>query len=143
MEFNLPALVWPEDTSDAEGWVVAWAKAFDKEPLTKDFFKRFDKALGCHKSRSSEIPAALFCRGYTQSQLLLERLIFLYFLQNRGWLNQDHQYLALTPVESIHDKPDGFTYYHDFLDKLFWTLSTAPGGAGRLPGIPFPEWRSL
>ena len=33
--------------------------------------------------------------------------------------------------------PNGFTYYHDFLDKLFWTLSTAPSGAGRLPGIPF------
>jgi hypothetical protein len=30
----------------------------------------------------------------TQSQLLLERLIFLYFLQNRGWLNQDHRYLV-------------------------------------------------
>jgi hypothetical protein len=33
--------------------------------------------------------------------------------------------------------PDGFTYYHDFLDKLFWTLSTAAPGAGRLPGVPF------
>ena len=34
-------------------------------------------------------------------------------------------------------KPEQYSYYHDFLDKLFWTLATAPGSAARLSGIPF------
>ena len=136
VEFNLPALVWPEDPTDAESWVSAWAKAFDKEPLTKDFFKRFDKALEAIKADLQSYQKLSSPEAYTQSQLLLERLIFLYFLQNRGWLNQEHRYLASRLSEHT-DNPDGFTYYHDFLDKLFWTLSTAPSGAGRLAGIPF------
>ena len=136
VEFNLPALAWPADTSDAEGWVTAWAKAFDKEPLTKDFFRRFDNALDAIKADLQKYQQLSSAEAYTQSQLLLERLIFLYFLQNRGWLNQDRRYLP-SPLGEHTKNPDAFTYYHDFLDKLFWTLSTAPLGAGRLPGIPF------
>ena len=136
MEFNLPALVWPEDTTDAQKWVSSWAKAFDKEPLTKDFFRRFDNALEAIKADLQTYQSLSSADAYTQSQLLLERLIFLYFLQNRGWLNQEHRYLVSHLSKHI-ENPDGFTYYHDFLDKLFWTLSTAPSGAGRLPGVPF------
>lgn len=136
VEFNLPALAWPENTSDAEVWVAAWAKAFDKEPLTQDFFRRFDNALDRIKADLQEHQHLSSADAYTQSQLLLERLIFLYFLQNRGWLNQDRRYLPSRLSEHTKN-PDRYTYYHDFLDKLFWTLSTAPMGAGRLPGIPF------
>jgi type I restriction-modification system DNA methylase subunit len=136
VEFNLPALAWPEDTTDTQGWVSAWAKAFDKEPLTKDFFKRFDKALDVIKADLEQYQDLSSAEAYTQSQLLLERLIFLYFLQNRGWLNQELRYLV-SRLDQHTGNPEGFTYYHDFLDKLFWTLSTAPSGADRLPGIPF------
>ena len=136
VEFNLPSLEWPDDTSNANLWVAAWAKAFDKEPLTKDFFRRFDNALDAIKADLQKYQQLSSAEAYTQSQLLLERLIFLYFLQNRGWLNQDRRYLPSRLIEHTKN-PNGFTYYHDFLDKLFWTLSTAPLGAGRLPGIPF------
>lgn len=136
VEFNLPALVWPEDTSDGDRWIAAWAKAFDKEPLTKDFFKRFDSSLDAIKADLQKYQQLSSAEAYTQSQLLLERLIFLYFLQNRGWLNQDRRYLPSRLGEHTKN-PQGFSYYQDFLDKLFWTLSTAPLGAGRLPGIPF------
>jgi adenine-specific DNA-methyltransferase len=118
------------------GWIAAWAKAFDKEPLTKDFFRRFDNALDRIKADLQKYQHISSAEAYTQSQLPLERLIFLYFLQNRGWLNQDRRYLP-SRLGEYANKPDGFAYYQDFLEKLFWTLSTAPGGAGRLPGIPF------
>jgi len=134
-EFNLPALVWPDDPSDAAGWVAGWAKAFDKEPLTRDFFRRFDKALEAIKGDLEQYQNLSPTEAYTRSQLLLERLIFLYFLQNRGWLNQERHYLPAALDQ--HADPGSFSYYHEFLDKLFWTLSTAPGGPGRLPGIPF------
>ncbi len=136
-EFNLPALKWPEPPSDAASWVSAWGQAFDKEPLTRDFFKRFDKVLEAIKADLEQYQELSSAQAYTQSQLLLERLIFLYFLQNRGWLNQDRHYLP-AHVKDYLDKPEAFTYYSGFLDKLFWTLSSPPGAGGdRFPGIPF------
>ena len=135
-EFNLPALIWPEDPPDSDAWISAWAKAFDKEPLTRDFFKRFDIALGAIKSDLEEHQALSPADAYSQAQLLLERLIFLYFMQNRGWLNQDQHYLR-DKLEEHTAKPAAFTYYSEFLDKLFWTLSSAPSEGGRFPGIPF------
>lgn len=137
-EFNLPALTWPDDASDAAGWLSAWAQAFDKEPLTRDFFKRFDDALEAIKADLEQYQDELSsAQAYTQSQLLLERLIFLYFLQNRGWLNQDRRYLPAR-LKDYFDEPDAFTYYSGFLDKLFWTLSSPSGAGGdRFPGIPF------
>ena len=112
-------------------------EAFNKEPLTKDFFKRFDQALEAIKSDLEEYQKPIkSAEAYTQAQLLLERLIFLYFLQNRGWLNQDRCFLLDHLAEHL-SKPEAFTYYSEFLDRLFWTLSSAPGEGGRLPGIPF------
>lgn len=40
-EFNLPSLEWPDDPDDASGWTKKWQGAFDKEALTKEFFKIF------------------------------------------------------------------------------------------------------
>lgn len=113
-------------------------EAFNKEPLTKDFFKRFDQALEAIKTDLEEYqrPIITSAEAYTQAQLLLERLIFLYFLQNRGWLNQDDRFL-LNHLTEHQSEPGAFTYYSGFLDKLFWTLSSAPSEGGRLPGIPF------
>ena len=106
-------------------WVNIWAKAFDKEPLTRDFFKRFDKALDAIKVDLEGNMGLGSGEAYTQSQLLLERLIFLYFLQNRGWLNRDRRYLYELFQQQYASKPEQYSYYHEFLDKLFWTLATA------------------
>jgi hypothetical protein len=134
-EFNLPALVWPDDEKDGERWTKAWARAFDKEPLTRDFFRRFNEALDLVKADLQNLQGMSSADAYTSAQLLLERLIFLYFLQNRGWLDQKRDYLT-TALQS-HTEPDSYSYYHQFLDKLFWTLSTAPTERGRISGIPF------
>ncbi|MBZ5521133.1 MAG: N-6 DNA methylase [Acidobacteriia bacterium] len=135
IEFNLPALAWPHDPKDGEGWTKAWAQAFDKEPLTRDFFKRFNDALALIKADLEKFQKLPSAAAYTNAQLLLERLIFLYFLQNRGWLNQKRDYL--TAEFAHHTESEAYSYYQKFLDKLFWTLSTAPDQGGRLPGIPF------
>ncbi len=134
-EFNLPALAWPDDPKDGERWTKSWAQAFDKEPLTRDFFKRFNEALALIKADLENFQAMSSSEAYTSAQLLLERLIFLYFLQNRGWLDQKRDYL--TAALQTHTEPASYSYYHLFLDKLFWTLSTAPSEGGRLSGIPF------
>lgn len=143
-EFNLPALRWPDDPSDGAGWLKQWASAFDKEPLTREFFKRFDKALERIKADLEKFQPNLptehakrSAEAYSRAQLLLERLVFLYFLQNRGWLNRERHYLPEN-FAPHREKPKEFSFYQDFLERLFWTLATAPGtGGNRLDGIPF------
>ncbi|MDD5701200.1 MAG: hypothetical protein PHU23_04030 [Dehalococcoidales bacterium] len=137
-EFNLPALVWPDNPQDTDKWLKSWTAAFDKEPITKDFFKRFDKALLAIKADLETLQNFTSAEAYSRAQLLLERMIFLYFLQNRGWLNQRRDYLmaGFTPHR---ERPDACSYYSEFLERLFYTLATAPGttDAYRLEGIPF------
>jgi hypothetical protein len=136
-EFNLPALCWPADPSDEAEWLKGWAAAFDKEPLTKEFFKRFDKVLVAIKADLEEYQNLPSAEAYSRAQLLLERLLFLYFLQNRGWLNRERDYL-LKNFQPHRDRPMDCSYYGDFLERLFWTLASAPGSdAYRLEGIPF------
>jgi len=136
-EFNLPALQWPDDPSDGAAWLKSWAAAFDKEPLTREFFKRFDKALEAMKSDLENLQDLASADAYSRAQLLLERLLFLYFLQNRGWLNRQRDYL-LKNFEPHRDQREECSYYADFLERLFWTLASAPGSdAYRLEGIPF------
>ena len=137
LEHNLPPLRWPEDNGkDGGAWIAAWSKAFDKERLTKDFFRRFDSALAAIKDdlqKNNKFPSP---EAYTKSQLLLERLIFLYFLQNRGWLSQQRDYLVRN-FKAHRQAPNRFTYYEIFLEKLFWTLASPPGSEKRLPSVPF------
>ena len=74
--------------------------------------------------------------AYSRDQLLLERLVFLYFLQKRGWLDQRRDYL-LHNFRPYRERPKDSSYYSEFMEKLFWTLASAPGLANRLAGIPF------
>jgi len=135
-EFNLPALHWPDDPSDSAGWLRQWCTAFDKEPLTREFFKRFDKSLEAIKTDLEQLQKLPSPEAYSRAQLLLERLLFLYFLQNRGWLNRERHYLV-DNFRPHRDRPEECSYYVEFLEKLFWTLATAPGSRARLDGIPF------
>lgn len=136
-EYNLPPLAWPEDPRNSQQWLRTWTSAFDKEKLTKDFFKRFDEVLELVKTDLEEYQDLSSAKAYTQAQLLLERMLFLYFVQNRGWLNQDRKFL-INGFEDHKHFSDTFTYYEKFLDVLFWSLSSPPGSsANRMPGIPF------
>ena len=113
-------------------------EAFDKEALTDEFFKKLDQHIknietDLRKNQTDLTPAEAF----TQAQLLIERMVFLYFAQNRGWLNQDPEFLINNFAKYKKDG-DGFGYYQEFLHRLFRSLSEPPPHPGdRLEGIPF------
>ena len=109
--------------------------AFDKEALTNEFFKKLDQHIKAIESDLREYQHMSGPEAFSQAQLLIERLIFLYFAQNRGWLNQEPNYVVRNFAEYRND-PQGFGYYHDFLHRLFHTLAEQDFGT-RLPGIPF------
>jgi len=136
-EYNLPPLAWPEDHLNHRQWLRTWTSAFDKEKLTQDFFRRFDRVLEFVKADLEEYQNLSSAEAYAQAQLLLERMIFIYFVQNRGWLDQERKFL-LNGFKDHKHFPDAFTYYEEFLDRLFWSLSSPPGSGGnRMAGVPF------
>jgi type I restriction-modification system DNA methylase subunit len=110
-------------------------EAFDKEALTTEFFKKLDQhikaiELDLRENQHLEGPEA-----FSEAQLLIERLIFLYFAQNRGWLNQSPTYL-LDNFDGYRKDSETFGYYQEFLHLLFHTLAEQSFG-NRLEGVPF------
>src|SRR5439155_26241668 len=97
-------------------------EAFDKEALTNEFFKKLDRHIKAIESDLREHQHMSGPEAFGQAQLLIERLIFLYFAQNRGWLNQQADYLINNFAEYKNDG-DGYGYYQEFLHRLFHTLA--------------------
>ena len=112
-------------------------EAFSVEKLNKEFFSDFSRAVGLvsyaieHKHFHLDENA---CR--VEAQTLLNRLVFLYFVQRKGWLNRSRSFLidAFRP----HKDKNGATFYQSFLAPLFECLSTEPVLAPPFPDdVPF------
>jgi alkylated DNA repair dioxygenase AlkB len=126
LEHNLPHLAWPKDDgADPDAWQSIWALAFDKEPVTRKFFDDFNntfrKVCNDIANRHSRWPKETVER---EAQTLLNRLLFLYFIQRKGWLNRDRQYLVNQFRECYHKDPTGISFLKDSLQPLFVKLST-------------------
>lgn len=85
-EFNLKALEMPEP--DLMGipprkWLEQWSKAFDVKPVTDTFFEEMKKVYAEIQNHISGIRGE---RKASFAQLLINRLLFLKFLEKKGWL---------------------------------------------------------
>lgn len=113
-------------------------EAFDVEAVTKKFFADFcsifefvAKDIRKHNDWDSDVIEK-------ETQTLLNRLLFLYFIQRKGWLNRERDYLYKRFREHFKAEPDGTTYYSRFLHPLFIRLSTEMEEAGSVLGdVPF------
>jgi type I restriction-modification system DNA methylase subunit len=99
-------------------------EAFDVEKVTKKFFEDFSdifevvaKDIRKHNDWEDDI-------AEKETQTLLNRLLFLYFIQRKGWLNRERDYLVKRFNEQFRRDRDDFTYYSRFLFPLFMRLST-------------------
>ena len=139
VEHNLPHLAWPEDDgADPAAWQASWARAFDKEPVTRKFFDDFNNAFRrvCHDiaNRHSRWSKETVER---EAQTLLNRLLFLYFIQRKGWLNRERRYLADHFRDHYRTDPTGTSFLKDFLRPVFVKLSTK-GPQADIPGHDLP-----
>ncbi len=124
-EFNLPALTFPDDRgADADAWVSRWASAFDVEAVTKRFFVEYRAVFEKVEAGVKGVPNREVRRLYTQR--LFNRLMFLYFIQRKGWLSfrGDTNYLRALFNTALVNK-------EDFLnDRLYWTFFYGLNTAG-------------
>ena len=121
---------------DVRGRVRA---AFDVERVTRRFYDRFktehDRFLGFLEG----VPDQGMERWY--ASVMLNRLMFIYFIQKKGFLNNDPDYLRTKLAETQANGSD--RYYTDFLCPLFFEGFAKPASErsremGRLLGkVPY------
>ena len=107
--------------------------AFDVEAVSRNFYrdfvhyyKQFRDALK-RKNKISQKQAD------TSTQTMFNRLLFLYYVQKRGFLDNNHRYL----YEQFQNCPSDVNYYQNRLVPLFRRLSNASFEAPELGDVPF------
>jgi len=91
-------------------------KGFDVERVTKRFYERFKDEHGAFSKFIKGIPDEGLQRWYVS--ITLNRLMFVYFIQKKGFLNGDENYLTNKLLETQKQGKDRF--YTDFLCPLFF-----------------------
>ena len=88
-------------------------EAFDVEAVSKEFYKKFvEKYKGLRRViRENNRLSDVITENITQE--IINRLLFLYFIQKKVWLNGDYKFLY------NNFKSDKKEYYKNFLIPLF------------------------
>ena len=93
--------------------------AFDVERVTKKFFEEFRKQHASFLQFITGIPNQGDHEWY--ASVMLNRLMFLYFIQRKGFLDGDENYLRnrLQTLKAERGKDKFYSFYRYFLLKLF------------------------
>ena len=113
-------------------------EAFDVEAVTKKFFEDFSitftEVAKDIRQRNGWMDAEAIER---ETQTLLNRLVFLYFIQRKGWLNRRREYLYAAFKQHYSADPNSTEFYSQFLYRLFIRLSTEGDYFETLGDVPF------
>jgi Eco57I restriction-modification methylase len=94
-------------------------KAFDIEKVTKKFFQRFEKEHQAFLGFISGIEAEFDRTWY--ASLMLNRLMFVYFIQKKGFLDGNSDYLRdrLKKCQAEQGTDEFYSFYRIILLRLF------------------------
>lgn len=112
-------------------------EAFSVEKLNKEFFADFSAAferVKCEIEKRNKWKEKV---AKEEAQTLLNRLLFLYFVQRKGWLNRQRDYLHRNFNRFEADAASKSTFLEKFLRPLFIKLSTE-GSQADIPGHDLP-----
>ena len=92
---------------------------FDVERVTKRFYDRFEKEHTAFLKFVSGIGDRADQEWY--ASVMLNRLMFVYFIQRKGFLDGDQDYLRnrLSQIRAEHGKDKFYSFYRYFLLRLF------------------------
>ena len=113
---NLAFTMQEEEEGIHTGTVTGRLRTFDVERVTKKFYERFKTEHSNFLSFIKGIPDKQMESWY--ASVMINRLMFLYFIQEKGFLNGDKDYLRNKLTES-RDKETN-AYYSKFLSPLFF-----------------------
>jgi hypothetical protein len=108
---------------------------FESSKVTSDFFKKFRAKHELLTSQIVGIEDQSEASSY--STLILNRLMFIYFLQKKEFLNGDPNYLktCLSKVRKLRGEDKFYSFYKDYLLELFFNKLDNPSGKIEDPAI--------
>ncbi len=108
-----------EESLDLTGAVRRLRDAFDRDKLTKRFYDHFKAEHAAFLEFIKGITANTDREWY--ASLMLNRLMFVYFIQQKGFLDGDRSYLQnrLKMVQARKGKGKFLTFFRYFLLRLF------------------------
>jgi hypothetical protein len=112
------------DLDEEDGLTIAHVgararKAFDLDRVTKRFYDRFQKEHAAFLAFIQGIPVKADREWY--ASLMLNRLMFIYFIQKKGFLDGNEDYLRnrLAMMRQRKGKDRFLSFYRHFLLRLF------------------------
>lgn len=129
-DFNFPALVLPRPNVLGEAdWTegrARWMSAWDVEQVTNAFFKRYKEVFNAAQTYMDGIDGE---DGRLCAQRLFNRLLFIRFLEKKGWLTFQGRgdYLRALWEDYQAKKPEGgVNFYNSRLKPLFFAALNKP-----------------
>ena len=103
-------------------------RSFNVDKVTKRFYREFRKYHRSLTDRIEGIPDRLDRDRRWYASLLLNRLMFIYFIQRQGFLNSDPDYLrtSLRKVREVYGPDRFYAFFRRFLLPLFHEGLGAP-----------------
>jgi len=113
---------FPLDVEEAltlSGVTVRLRDAFDRDRVTRSFYDRFQQQHAAFADFVEGIASASDRSWY--ASLMLNRLMFVYFIQRKGFLDGNRNYLAdrLRAVQATAGQDRFHGFYRQFLRRLF------------------------
>ena len=112
-------------------------RAFDVEEVTRQFYRDYVQVFGALCDDVAQRNPKRKDEAEIQAQVLLDRLLFLYFIQKKGWLDDRLDYLYHHFQARYEADPDDTGFYGDFLFSLFVALSNEGAAFPSLGDVPF------
>lgn len=137
---KLSQIVWSLEEEEAitlTDVITGLKRAFDRDKVSKSFYDKF---------KAQHEAFANFIKGLTNpsdtawyASLMLNRLMFVYFIQKKGFLDADENYLTnrLNEVQAAEGKGKFHSFYRQFLRRLFHE------GLGQVKSERHPEVNRL
>jgi adenine-specific DNA-methyltransferase len=110
--------------------------AFDIEQVTKDFYNQYTKVFAALSDDIAQRNPSIKQDAGVEALRLLDRLMFLYFIQKKGWLNQDYAYLY-NRFQDHTDRLDATSFYENVIVPLFYALANREGRLHSVGNVPF------
>jgi hypothetical protein len=92
---------------------------FNAEQVTARFYNQFESHHEQLQLGLEGIPDGTLARWY--ASLLMNRLMFIYFLQRKGFINGDRDYLrsCLTAIRDLRGRDQFYSFYREMLLPMF------------------------
>jgi len=137
---KLNQIVWSLEEEEAitlTDVITGLRRAFDRDKVSKSFYEKFKAEHEAFADFIEGLSAASDQAWY--ASLMLNRLMFVYFIQKKGFLDGDENYLAnrMAKVQAAAGKGKFHSFYRQFLRRLFHE------GLGQAKGERNPELTRL